>query len=133
MSRVLKFRAWLKPRWEDDEEANKMYYDIQNSYDTLGNVKPYDIMNSFDQWLDNDVAIVEQYTGSTDKNGKEIYEGDILDTPGGRCLCVWSDGTWAYQFKVHRTDWFDIVKEFHKKSEVIGNIHENKELWNGSV
>lgn len=133
MSREIKFRAWLKPRWDDDYDANKMYYDIQNSYDTLGAVKPYDLMNSFDQWLDDEVAIVEQYTGSKDKNGKEIYEGDILDTPAGRCLCVWNGDGWTYQFKVRRTDWFDIVKDFHKNSEVIGNIHENKELWGESV
>lgn len=80
---------------------------------------------------DYDDCVVEQYTGSKDRNGKEIYEGDILDTPGGRCKVVWSDGGWGYQFKVHRTDWFDIVKDFHDKSEVIGNIHENPELLEG--
>ena len=143
MSRVLKFRAWLKPRWEDDEEANKMYYDIQNSYDTLGNVKPYDIMNSFDQWLDNDVAIVEQFTGLLDRNGKEIYEGDIVredievgddDIDGEyRYQVVWDEETLCWSLfpnygNIHKDLW-----ETNLSREVIGNIHENKELWNGSV
>lgn len=140
MSRVLKFRAWDKEKkrwareWDRDlEDQEDQVYEKEYSEDSY--------------WLDGDVAsdldlvngrlsldryIWEQYTESTDKNSKEIYEGDILDTPGGRCLCVWSDDGWAYQFKVHRTDWFDIVKEFHEKSAVIGNIHENKELWDDS-
>jgi len=139
MSRVLKFRAWdkKKNRW-----AREWDRDLEDQEDQ-GYEKEY---SEDSYWLDGDVAsdldlvngrlrldryIWEQYTESTDKNGKDIYEGDILDTPGGRCLCVW-DGGWAYQFKVHRTDWSDIFKEFHKNSEVIGNIHENKELWGES-
>lgn len=125
MSRVLKFRIWDKANEEymilgatGLDARNGDVIDYYNEGNRLGGPEEYD---------------VEQYTGSTDKNSKEIYEGDILDTPGGRCLCVWSDDGWAYQFKVHRTDWFDIVKEFHKNSEVIGNIHENKELWGESV
>ena len=139
MSRVLKFRAWdkKKNRWAREwdrelEDQEDQAYENEYSEDS--------------HWLDGDVAsdldlvngrlsldryIWEQYTEGTDKNGKEIYEGDILDTPGGRCLCVWNGDGWTYQFKVHRTDWFDIVKEFHKNSEVIGNIHENPELIGG--
>lgn len=124
MSRVLRFRIWDKANKEymilgatGIDARNGDIIDYYNEATRLGGPEEYDI---------------EQDTGSIDKNGEEIYEGDILDTPSGRCLCVWNGDGWTYQFKVHRTDWFDIVKEFHEKSEVIGNIHENKELWDDS-
>lgn len=125
MSRVLKFRIW--------DKTNKGYMILGATGLDARNGDVIDYYNEGNRLGGPEEYDVEQYTGSTDKNGQEIYEGDILDTPGGRCLCVWgnNDG-WAYRFKVHRTDWFDIVEEFHKNSEVIGNIHENKELLDGS-
>lgn len=135
MNREIKFRGWLKPRWEEDEDANKMYYDIQNSYDTLGDVKPYDPMTDFREWIDDDIAVVEQYTGLKDKNDKEIYEGDIIeDTRGNIWECSWSDisSGWSFRRKFMSEDDFmasdDISEDWLERSEIIGNIHENPEL-----
>ena len=138
MSREIKFRAWLKPRWEDDEDSNKMYYDIQNSYDNLGDVKPFDPMNSFANWLDNEVAIIEQCTGLTDKNGQEIYDGDIVEedidfnskmTDGTfRYKVYWNEDELCWSLdpigpeSIHHELW-----ETNSSRRVIGNIHENKE------
>lgn len=72
---------------------------------------------------------VEQFTGLLDKNGKEIYDGDVVSYSAMRqgmspAVVKWSDdgGYWKLESKLpcllHRAD----------KAEVIGNIHENPEL-----
>ena len=73
--------------------------------------------------------ILEQFTGLKDKNGKEIYEGDKLrDKHGNLCIVRWDDFRMAWWI----TKW-GTAHELQnstqvKKSEIIGNIHENPEL-----
>lgn len=73
---------------------------------------------------------VGQYTGLTDKNGKKIFEGDILNCSSfsgindfKNCAVKWCD-----LFLSFRSDKHSLSGDFRQDYEVIGNIHDNPEL-----
>lgn len=68
---------------------------------------------------------VGQFTGITDKNGKEIYEGDIVRYfANGNAEIKFYKGCWVVMGK----DGYDSFDSLCGYIEVIGNIHENPEL-----
>lgn len=88
-----------------------------------------------DEWFILDPDFIEQCTGIKDKNGKLIYEGDILGYKdyADKRVVVWDNKYMAY--RVHDEDNVDcgsVYQEYIGEFgiEVIGNIHENKELLN---
>ena len=86
------------------------------------------INTSFAEPETNCVAL--QYTGLTDKNGKEVYEGDIIHLKFGELnanLVVKWDKYMG--LKYHNGGWTSLV-HVDTHGEVIGNIFEHSELLN---
>jgi uncharacterized phage protein (TIGR01671 family) len=120
--RDYKFRAW-------DGEAEMMLDSNELDQSTLGHLKRANEIN----WH------IMQYTGLKDKNGKEIYEGDLVKGQ----VASEVEGAEPFRFEATKVVWceecggFHLMGFFHDSLyrfsnqnavEVIGNIYENSEL-----
>ena len=112
--REIKFRAW-------DIRNKKMFMVSQMSFRTNWDVFRLWDNDRWDEFhIENpDDCVLMQYTGLKDKNGKEIYEGDIVYVAG------WGNMEVEFPF-------VDIYTASYEGDigEIIGNIHENPELLN---
>ena len=119
--RDIKFRVW-------DNDLEIMFYsdtDIFITFSDDGICIGYEIDDEID---DYDLM---QYTGVKDKNGREIYEGDIVEYKNEYHVIEWDDCKFmAKGFYCSSQDTpDDFFSEFaYTNCKVIGNIYENSEL-----
>ena len=133
--RTIKFRAWVKSMVT---EETGMYYPSVIKMDSVGNVMVFytDEKGGFKFKDDTCKFELMQFTGLKDKNGKEIYEGDIMEqkilddskhTENSRFLVKYLQEIGSYNF------YDNTFGEFREDEYiVIGNIYENKGLLNGN-
>ena len=125
---LLRFRAWLKKE-KEMIDVDEIHWD-RGKFEFIGDGITF-------QRLANEVELM-QSTGLKDKNGKEIFEGDIIK--------VTNENSWlevvSYEkeksmfvieeinrnFKVPSSPLYDLFNTTIFESEIVGNIYENPEL-----
>ena len=118
--REIKFRAWEK----DEGKIRDWEYlsnEIGYGYNKVNGTDIDDCI------FNDDMLILMQYTGLKDKNGKEIYEGDIINN----YEYFFEKGIVEYRgnsFVVVYKNEFLSADNWWQKCEVIGNIYEKHEL-----
>lgn len=131
---IPKFRVWLPdPDVERMLRVKSLIFENEKTRCVCG--------YAYDFYLENEDATIMQSTGLHDKNGKEIFEGDIVK----RYRNPFFKAEWEYQIEtvVKREACLMLGKKFGKNFatmsfgspftkgdllEVIGNVHENPEL-----
>lgn len=120
--RVIEFRAW-------DKEVKEM--DYNPSVIEIWQNKP---INEQFRLESEEKLVWMQYTGLKDKNGKKIFEGDIvdisvydrLDWSSIKGKVVFLNGAWLVEDVGH----FAITLQSETNEiEIIGSVHENLGLW----
>ena len=131
--REIRFRAW-------DKEEKKMLqpFSIEkliNGFNTEGNWSEYedDELMSINYEGSNGYTLM-QYTGLKDKNGEEIYEGDILKVDWGPMIhddiikMNHFDQPFVMEWRFYAWFPFDKTLPMPKDIEILGNVWENPEL-----
>ena len=152
--REIKFRAWAwDTQYPDYEEKNYMLNVESINFESQVIILPYKIHKYRVDKLSN--VVLMQYTGLKEKNGVEVFEGDIVrfsplceehyEEPGmsigsvtygdgcfyisdknGNGITMWDDGTHHWVSVEHLNFEGYFAKEY--AVEVVGNIYENPKL-----
>jgi len=126
MKRAIKFRVWdnrFRKMYSDgiSVQADGAFYLERPDHDGNG----IEIAES-----EHGELAIMQFTGLLDKNGKEIYEGDLLRYKTSPVYTVVFDSS-AWKVAARSPDGVGFTLNLNERTnifEIIGNIHENPEL-----
>ena len=131
--REIKFRAWDKndkrifidPQMIDfyNKKIGYMQYQTEYMPDTS-----YSIPVGFEEF---EYSELMEWTGLYDKNGEDIYEGDIIFESFGEKYykVIFENGSFKAEFNGDFDEYsFDLIDVVAQGCEIVGNIYENSEL-----
>ena len=129
---IPKFRAWYVLAEEMINEILMISFvrkEIIGKFSDGSTLVPL----KFEDKRNGEDVILMQSTGLFDKNGKEIFEKDILDYNGRKAIVKWhgSYASFIYEFvdelQNRTTEWQPLYLSYYH-FEIIGNVYENPEL-----
>ena len=141
MSRDIKYRVWDKTSdsmlYQDDFE--RVEIDTKNKMVTLIAEEESDKSHYVLDYEDGIEAEIMRYTGLKDKNGKEIYEGDIVSFyndeeyrfKSTNALVIYDSAAFMLEHKKLGKEYLGEIDIENMCIKIIGNIYENPELLEG--
>jgi uncharacterized phage protein (TIGR01671 family) len=122
MNRIIKFRAW--------DSINKQFIANGDAMDLYYSAKCNAFMFDNDNYDLGKGIVFLQFTGLKDKNGKEIYENDIVNTVNGNAVVRYDERIGCFRMEYNEKNCSLFLDFFMEKLTftLIGNIHDNPEL-----
>lgn len=126
--REIKFRCW------DTENKQMLKVQELDFEDTFYGGRLSIRADMYNDYFDIEDMILMQYTGIKDKNGKEIYEGDIIkicaEGLGGEAIgkIVYDEYDLAFVLRNEIEELSEYLWYAEQQIEVIGNIYDNPKL-----